>query len=163
MKIRFAFSLVILSLISACAWVDLGGPEDDSINATVISTDQAVDQFLTGRDLDPIEGAWVHDENGFEIIIAKNTFNIAEGYDYVGVITRSEQPDWHTGEVKLLLRKTAADDVFEGTWTARNKAKTQMKFVVEHENLVQASFRAKDGNEYFVRIRRMSPRFAGVR
>jgi hypothetical protein len=38
-----------------------------------------------------------------------------------------------------------------------------MKFIVEHENLVQASFRADDGNQYFVRIRRMSPRFAATR
>ena len=129
---------------------------------TVASTEQAVEQFLTGRTLDPIEGAWVHDEKAFEIIIARNTFDIAEGYDYLGVITRSNQPEWHTGQVKLLLRKTATPDVFDGTWTARNRAKAQMTFVFENDNLIQASFKACDGNQYFVRIRRVLPRYAAA-
>jgi hypothetical protein len=162
MMIRTATTCLFLVLAAGCAWVEVGDTPDDSIDATVTSTEQAVEQFLTGRKLDPIEGAWVHDENSFEIIIARNTFDIADGYDYVGVITRSDQPEWHTGQVKLLLRKTGAANVFDGTWTARNRAKAQMTFVFENDNLIQASFRARDGNQYFVRIRRMAPRYAAA-
>ena len=118
--------------------------------------------FLTGRELDSVEGAWEHDENAFEVVISRNEFDIAEGYDYVGIITRSDQPMWHNGEVKMLLRSTNEDGVFEGVWMTRNKSRRQMTFVVEHDNLIQASFVSTDGNTYFVRIRRIGPRFAAT-
>lgn len=163
MMIRSATTCMFLLMAAGCAWVELEDPQENSIHADVTSTEQAVEQFLTGRKLDPVEGAWVHDENSFEIIIARNTFDIAEGYDYVGVITRSDQPEWQTGQVKLLLRKTDSANVFDGTWTARNRAKAQMTFVFENDNLIQASFRARDGNQYFVRIRRMTtPHYAAA-
>jgi hypothetical protein len=162
LKIRAVLICVIASLTSACAWFDLGEFEDESVQATVISTDQAIEQFLTGRDLDPIEGAWLQDENGIEIVIARNTFGIAPGYDYVGIITRSDHPKWAQGDVKLLLRKTESVGVFDGVWVTRYKSEREMTFVAQHRNLVQASYVSNDGNSYFVRIRRMNPRFSRV-
>ena len=97
------------------------------------------------------------------MVISRNEFDIADGYDYVGIITRSDQPMWHNGEVKILLRNTNDEGVFEGVWMTRNKSRRQMTFVVEHNNLIQASFVSVDGNTYFVRIRRIEPRFAAAR
>ncbi len=154
-------SLVAASL-SGCALFGFEGSPEGAIDSTVTGTDQAVEQFLTGRQLDAVEGAWEHDESAFEVVISRNQFDIADGYDYVGIITRSDQPMWHNGEVKILLRNTNDEGVFEGVWMTRNKSRRQMTFVVEHDNLIQASFVSADGNTYFARIRRIQPRFASA-
>ena len=159
-KIRLALVCIVASLASACAWFNFDASIDESIQATVTGTDQAMQLFLAGRDLDTIEGAWKHDANAFEIVISRNNFNIAAGYDYVGVITRSDQTTWEHGDVKVLLRNTNSADVFEGVWMTRYKSARKMTFVLDHENLIQANYVSNDGNSNFVRIRRISPRFA---
>ena len=162
MNIRFALICIAVSLNTGCAWFDFSKSDTESIGATVTGTDQAVEQFLTGRDLDPVEGAWQHEEHAFEVIISRNDFAVAGGYDYIGIITRSDEPRWNKGDVKLLLRSTDSNSVFEGVWMTRNKAKQEMTFVAQNRNLIQAKFVSHDGNAYFVRIRRMTPRFAGA-
>ena len=152
----------IAASLSGCALFGFEGSPEGSVDSTVTGTDQAFEQFLAGRQLDAVEGAWEHDENAFEVVISRNQFDIAAGYDYVGIITRSDQPMWHNGEVKMLLRATNDDAVFEGVWLTRNKSRRQMTFVVEHDNLIQASFVSSDGNTYFVRIRRIEPRYAAA-
>lgn len=160
MKIRTALLCIIASLTSACAWFDFGAATDESIQATVTNTDQAVEQFLAGRKLDTIEGAWEHDDNAFEIVISRNDFDVAAGYDYVGIITRSDIPKWEHGDLKVMLRNTDSAGVFDGVWMTRYKSSKRMTFVLEHENLIQANYVSSDGNSNFVRIRRISPRFA---
>jgi hypothetical protein len=160
MNNRAASVCLIALMMTGCSVFDLGAAEPHSIQATVIGTDQAVQQFLTGRELDPIEGAWKHDANVFEVVISKNNFEIASDYDYVGIITRTNQPDWVNGDLKILLRKTADPEVFDGVWIASLRVEKRMKFVFEHNNLVQASYVSTDGETYFVRINRMSPRLA---
>jgi len=163
MKIRVALMCTIASLTSACAWFDFGASQDESIQATVTGTDQAMQQFLAGRDLETVEGAWQHDDSAFELVISRNNFEIAAGYDYVGIITRSDQPNWEQGDVKVLLRNTDSADVFDGVWMTRYKSVKNMTFVVEHENLIQANYVSNGGNKNFVRIRRMNPRLASTR
>jgi hypothetical protein len=153
---------LIASLTTGCSFLGFGSTDRDSIQHTVIGTDQAVEEFLTGRDLDPIEGAWEHDANAFEIVIARNDFEVAADYDYVGIITRTNRPDWVNGDIKILLRKTADSNVFDGVWMTNFKSERRMTFVVEHDNLVQANYVSTDGETNFVRIVRMSPRFAGT-
>jgi hypothetical protein len=160
MKIRVAILCVITAFGSACTAFTPGQAIDESIQPAVSSTDQAVHDFLGGRDLAPIEGAWEHDENSFELVISKNNFDISPEYDYVGIITRTDQAFWENGDIKLLLRSTDTANVFEGLWMTRNKSRREMTFVIENKNLVQASFRSNDGNSFFVRIRRINPRLA---
>ncbi len=162
MKFQAALVCIIASMSSACAGFNAGAPNDESIQANVTSTDQAVETFLVGRDLDPIEGAWGQDENMLEVVIARNTFQVASGYDYVGFVTRSDQPDWKRGDVKLLLRSTNSANVFEGVWMTRYKSRRTMTFTVEHKNLIQASYTARDGNSNFVRIRRIDASLASI-
>jgi hypothetical protein len=160
MKIYIAFICLITSLTTGCALFDFDGTDRESIQQTVMGTDQAVDEFLSGRELDPIEGAWEHDANAFEIVIAKNNFDVATEYDYIGIITRTSQPDWVNGDIKILLRKTSDSNVLDGVWVTNFKSERRMTFVVERDDLVQASYVTTDGETNFVRIVRMSPRFA---
>jgi hypothetical protein len=160
MKIYMAFICLIASLTTGCALFDFDATDRDSIQQSVMGTDQAVEKFLSGRELDPIEGAWEHDANVFEIVIARNNFEVAAGYDYVGIITRTNQPDWVNGDIKILLRKTADSNVLDGVWMTTFKSERRMTFVIEHDDLVQANYMSTDGETNFVRIVRMSPRFA---
>jgi len=163
MKFQAALICLIASLSSACAGFHTSASTDESIHADVTGTDQAIERFLMGRDLDPVEGAWGQDENLLEVVITKNNFQIASDYDYVGFVTHSDQPDWDRGDVKLLLRSTDTANVFDGVWMTRYKSRRTMTFIVEQENLIQASYIAKDGNSNFVRIRRIDPSFASIR
>lgn len=163
MKTHSVILCVIVSLASGCAVFDSGSSMDQSIHTSVTSTDQAVQSFLAGRNLDQIEGAWEHEDNAFELVISRNNFDIASGYDYVGVITRTDQPFWKNGDVKLLLRSTETAGVFEGVWTTSNRARQEMTFVNERQNLIQASFQSNSGNASFVRIRRINPSVAAAR
>ena len=160
MKIRLTLVCIMASLTSACSLFNFDTSADESIQATVTGTDQATELFLAGRELDMIEGAWKHDANAFDIVISRNNFNIAPGYDYVGIITRSDQPAWERGDIKVLLRKTDAPGVFEGVWMTRFKSARKMTFVLDRENLIQANYVSSDGNSNFLRIRRISPYFA---
>jgi hypothetical protein len=160
-RFRAALCFIAASLASGCAWFDFHPIINESVGTDVTGTDQAVRAFLTGHTLDPIEGAWEHDENEFEVVIARNRFDVAAGYDYVGIITRTDDPQWHEGDIKLQLKSTGSPDVFDGVWMTSNQSRTPMTFVFENRNLIQASFVSTDGNTYFVRIRRMNQRLAG--
>jgi hypothetical protein len=162
MKFQAALVFIIASLSSGCAGFNAGAANDESIQASVTSTDQAVQTFLVGRELDAIEGAWGQDENMLEVVIARNTFPVASGYDYVGFVTRSDQPDWERGDVKLLLRSTDSANVYDGVWMTRYKSRRAMTFIVEHNNLIQATYTARDGNSNFVRIRRIDASLASI-
>ena len=160
MKFHATILCAIALATSACTTP--GASIDNSIQSTVTSTDQAVQAYLVGRDLNPIEGAWKHDENAFELIISRNNFDIASDYDYVGIITRTDQPFWKNGDVKLLLRSTESAGIFDGVWMTSNRARKEMTFVIERKNLIQGSYQSNNGNTYFVRIRRMNPRLAAA-
>lgn len=160
MNTRATLILLVAAFGSGCALVDPAGSANHSVHATVSSTEQAVQQFLDGRDLDPIEGAWEHDESAFEFVIARNDFDVAPGYDYVGVMTLPDQSSWKQGDIKVLLRKTGEENVYDGVWMTRYKSRRPMTFVFENRNLIQANFVSNDGNTYFLRIRRVHPRFA---
>ena len=159
-KIRIFISLLAVSLCAACAWFDFHPIVNESVGQDIGGTDEAVRRFLAGRTLAPIEGAWVHEGEEFEVVITRNSFAVAAGYEYVGIITRTDNPEWQQGDVKLRLRHTDLPDVFEGVWTSNNKSRTAMTFVFENRNLIQASYVSTDGNSYFVRIRRINPAFA---
>ena len=158
---------IVLSAIacatSACSWMAPGASIDESVHSTVLSTDQAVQTYLVGRELSPIEGAWKHEENTFELVISKNNFDIASDYDYVGIITRTDQASWNNGDVKLLLRSTDSPRVFEGILITSNHSQKEMTFVIERKNVIQANYLSNDGNTFYVRIRRMSSRLTAAR
>lgn len=160
MKARNIVLCVIACATSACSWLVPEPAPDESVQSTVISTDQAVQTLLVGRELSPIEGAWKHDENSFELVISRNNFDIASDYEFVGVITRTDHVSWNNGDVKLLLRSTESPRVYEGVLITSNRSRKEMTFVMERQNVIQASYLSNDGNTYYVRIRRMGPRLA---
>lgn len=163
LKIYAIIFLAIACATSGCSWLTPGTAPDESVQSTVISTDQAVQTLLVGRDLSPIEGAWKHEENAFELVISRNNFDIASDYEFVGVITRTDQASWNNGDVKLLLRSTESPRVFEGILITSNHSRKEMTFIIERQNVIQANYLSNDGNTNYVRIRRMGSRLTAAR
>ena len=163
MKTHAIVLFAVACATSACSWLAPGTSIDKSVQSTVISTDQAVQTFLVGRELSLIEGAWKHEENSFELVISRNNFDIASDYEYVGIITRINQASWHNGDVKLLLRSTESPQVFEGIMITSNHSQKEMTFVVERQNVIQANYQSNAGDTFYVRIRRMGSRLTAAR
>lgn len=163
MKTHAIVLLAVACATSACSWLTPGPSIDKSVHSTVISTDQAVQSFLVGRDLSLIEGAWKHEENAFELVISRNNFDIASDYEFVGIITHTDQASWNNGDVKLLLRSTESPQVFEGILITSNHSRKEMTFVVERENVIQANYQSNSGDTFYVRIRRMGSRLTAAR
>jgi len=62
-----------------------------------MNTQEAIEYYLKGRKLDPIEGAWLYQNDWvgyaeYEFVIVKNAFNIARGYQYIGILTHIVTP-----------------------------------------------------------------------
>ena len=129
-----------------------------SVDSFELGTDAAIEKYLSGRDLDPIEGAWVHDKNAYEFVITKNNFDIERDYQYVAIITRAERGSWKPGEIKLLLRETASDSLFTGVWFMEGKSRRNLSFTVKDPNLIKANFKSTDGDTYLIRT---SPKDGG--
>ena len=166
MNPKIVLSIALLLTICACSLPESMKADPNSAEryqAADLNTDQAVEEYLVGRDLDMVEGAWVHDENAFELVIAKNEFEFEPSFDYVGIVTRTAEHAWKRGEIKLLLRKTDSALNFDGVWLTQNRSRQDMKFVFESRNLLQASFKDSDGEPFFVRIRRRNIDIAASR
>jgi serine protease Do len=80
------------------------------------SREDAIEQFFTGRALDPVEGIWKTESGHYEVAIVRNTFGIKENYDYLGLIVHSDKSSFHGGQIKLLLEKSASGTVFPGKY-----------------------------------------------
>jgi len=96
---------------------------------------EVIEKYLSGKDLDYVEGVWVLDNNQYEIAIIKNTFNYLPQYDYIGIITDTENKDWSLGETKLLLKKTASEYVYSVKYFMGNKSDLGTTFVMTNNNL----------------------------
>src|SRR2546422_388134 len=64
----------------------------------------AIQKYLSGRELAPIEGVWLWEDNQYEAVIIRNTLGVAPEYEYVGIITDTKKYAWKRGDVKLLLK-----------------------------------------------------------
>jgi len=73
-----------------------------------LNKEEVIKRYFKDRSLDEIEGVWVREDNSFEIAVLKNSFKLFPGYDYIGLITdTNNKRDWEIGETKLLIKKTS--------------------------------------------------------
>lgn len=77
-----------------------------------LNKEEVIKRYFKDRSLDDIEGVWVREDNSFEIAVLKNSFNIFPGYDYVGIVTDTNNRYWHIGETKLLIKKTSDKNTY---------------------------------------------------
>lgn len=97
----------------------------------------AIERYFSGRDLAPIEGIWVWHDNQYEIAIIRNTLGVATEYDFLGLVTDTQRPNWSRGEIKLLLKETASPGIFSGTYLMGNKSRHGTTFFLTNPNLIE--------------------------
>ena len=138
----------ILNSCGGVAPTILSASGPDSVG---LGTDAAIEKYLKGRDLDPIEGAWIEDRYAHEIIIVENTFGIAPSYDYLGIVTKPYLK-WTPGEVKLLIRKTASASRFTGIALINNKSAENVTFTLEGPDRFRTDYIKYGGKIHMTRV-----------
>jgi S1-C subfamily serine protease len=107
-----------------------------------LSREQAIEKYLKGRDLSPLEGVWVMKDNAYEVLITKNNLGIDLNFDYLGIITFADRnhSNWKQGEIKILLNETATNTIYTGFYYLGNKRRIGSTFIVKHNfNLIELS------------------------
>ncbi len=113
--------------------------------------DQIIAKQLSNRTLDRVEGIWLSDDQEYEIAIVKNRTENHKEYGYLGVILKSQTHRYHCGDLKCLLKATASNQAFPGTWFMRDKRSEDVFFVMTNENAL--AFRLpKSYTTYLVRL-----------
>lgn len=105
---------------------------------------EVIERYFKDRSLDDIEGIWVREDNSFEIAVLKNSFNIFPGYDYVGIITDTNNRDWGVGETKLLIKKTSNQNRYVISYfdddAAATKSQNETDLIMIGDHLAKMSF-----------------------
>jgi len=129
-------AFVALLLASCAAPVRVHHPPAAS-PAELLDRTTAIDRYFSARDLAPIEGIWVWDNNTYEIAIVRNTTGSAAEYQYLGLVTDTQHSNWRRGETKLLLKETASPGIFTGTYLMGDKSRYGTTFFLTNPNLIE--------------------------
>ena len=129
---KFVFLLLFVTAIGGCGIIQ--GPAKP---IGEITKDQVIETYFKDKKLDFIEGIWVWENGAYEIAIISNSFDDYRQYDYVGVITDTEQFGWQRGETKLLLKKTASRSAYSASYFMSDKSETEASVLLTNENLLQ--------------------------
>ncbi|MDH3614413.1 MAG: serine protease [Gammaproteobacteria bacterium] len=108
-------------------------------SGTSVTEESAIQAYLTGRELAPIEGIWNWSDNAYQVVITKNNTGIGTEYEYVGIIIRANKGGWRAGQVKLLLDETASSTVFTGRYYAGNQTPVGTTYILSNPNLIETS------------------------
>jgi serine protease Do len=130
LKISLILVSILLIAITPCLALKRVVPET--------TKEAIVDKYLKGRALDAVEGVWSFTVKGYygEVAIIKNTTKEYPGWGYLGVIV-SGNVGGQTGEVKIALNKTAAEDVYTGFYVVVTQALFFSSGSEEKTNFVQ--------------------------
>jgi S1-C subfamily serine protease len=100
-----------------------------------LTKEKAISMLFDGRELDQIEGVWELNSSNYHIAIVKAesvtlTSEVKEKFEYAGLIVNDDAPGrWSIGDLKIYLKKSYSDNVFQGIYYLRDK--TQQKTVFE--------------------------------
>ena len=105
-----------------------------------------VKKYLEGRNLNIIEGLWTWNVNGtnFEVAIINNITEIFKEFEYVGIVTQSDNPS-HIGELKMAVKSSNAKGIYPGTYVIQlaNTWGQQLNFatnyVLANDNLLETT------------------------
>ena len=116
------------------------------LTAAPLNREQAINAYFGDRKLDSLEGIWVTSDGGYEIIIARDNGQAAEGYPYVGLITESNRPNWALGNVKFVLKPTASSSAFVCRYLNENRTEIGTTFFLIDNNFIEFALRSRYGN-----------------
>ena len=118
----------------------------------------AIDKYLAHKELAPIEGVWVWDNNTYETAILRNTTEYYKEYDYLGVVTDTRNQEWSRGQIKLLLKETASPQVYSGIYLGREHNELGTMFFLSSKNLIEFTLPDSYGNQHRTLLVRNFPK-----
>jgi serine protease Do len=77
-------------------------------------------EYTSGRPLEAIEGAWLIANNQYEVGIIRNPFVAGRNYAFIAVVLESRVSADDVGQVKILLRETAAPKLLPADFRMRS-------------------------------------------
>jgi hypothetical protein len=96
----------------------------------------AIERYLSGRELAAAEGVWTIGNQEYEVAIVPNKFVEFPGYEYAGIVTGTRRKSWKQGEVKLLLKITETSNVFAGLYFLGNGSRYEVSFLLKEPDVL---------------------------
>ncbi|MCJ7557981.1 MAG: serine protease [Gammaproteobacteria bacterium] len=106
---------------------------------TQLTEESAIELYLAGRELTPVEGIWGWADGSYEVVITKNHTGIREEYKYVGILIKSLMSGWRSGQIKILLNETEFEKVFTGIYFGSDQIENKTTFILTNPNLIETS------------------------
>jgi len=149
--------VALLFLLTTCTWTGcsidaqgnrvIGGSgfgeatlyEKPSPAIEIKDRSDAITKYLSSKELTPIEGVWVWDNNTYEAAIIRNTTEYYKEYDYLGVVTDTRNSNWSRGQIKLLLKETASPQAYSGLYLEGEHNELGTMFLLSSQNLIEFS------------------------
>jgi S1-C subfamily serine protease len=135
MKRLVVVGALAILITSSCAQA----PKAPSGSGQSLTESSAIQMYLEGRDLSPIEGIWNWSDGMYQIVITRNDSIADQSYEFVGIITRADRGGWKPGQIKLLIDETAVPTVYTGTYYAGNQSAVGTSFIFTPPNLIETS------------------------
>ena len=172
---KMRLSIVSLLLLT-CGWTGcsidaqgnrvIGGPgfgearlyEKPSPAIAIKDRSDAIGKYLAHKELAPIEGVWVWDNNNYEAAIIRNTTEVYKEYEYVGVVTDTRVDAWARGQIKMLLKETASPNVYSGAYFNAGHNELGTMFFLSSPNLIEFTFPDQYGNQHRTMLVRNFPK-----
>ena len=137
--------IIIIVVLTIFNPTRLAGPKlfgDD------FTKNEIIQKYLSGRELEPIEGIWnvKTEESEIELAIMKNSFDTNIPYDYIGLATSSNCRWWTKGDVRLFLKRSVLYDTYDsvlmiGAFRITNEHPGTLRLT---RNTFQLSYLGKD-------------------
>ena len=118
----------------------------------------AISKYLAHKELAPIEGVWVWDNNHYEVAIIRNNTEHYKEYDYVGVVTDTRVDAWVRGQIKMLLKETASSQAYSGVYFDVNHNELGTMFFLSSQNLIEFTLPDSYGNQHRTMLVRNFPK-----
>ena len=129
--------LMSLTLLITAACAPMATAPSGSVGP--LTEETAIQLYLEGRELSPIEGIWNWDNNDYQTVITRNNTGIKPDYEFVAIIIRSNRVGWRRGQIKLLLDETVSPNVFTGRYYDRFQRAVGTSFILTDPNIIETS------------------------
>jgi len=100
----------------------------------------------------------VWDNNRYEVAIIRNNTEHYKEYDYLGVLTETRVDTWTRGQIKLLLKETAAPQAYSGVYLNGDHNELGTLFLLSSQNLIEFTVPDQYGNQHRTMLVRNFPR-----
>jgi S1-C subfamily serine protease len=136
--------------------IELYDPLDlGALRNNALTRKELIEKYFGDRQLDPIEGTWVWDDNSYEVCISKNNTVAYPQYEYYGIIVDTRKNKSNIGKSMMFLKETASDQIYSTLFFPNTDLEQGTLLVLQNKNLgeitVATSIGLRKESHYIVR------------